>query len=360
MSEQGRTFACERIEIMDEVTGAFLVQLTAAQTFSTNYYFEHNSFFSDDKTLLFTSQRYPGRGAPAEMFRVDEDGQNLTQLTDEDHPLGCFSFPAWEGRTVWGMRGNVLMSLDPDTFEEHEIACYDDATGFGACTLTGDDRYFIGITTLKDGTSAVVRFRTDGSEAVAMCHGMPFNHIVANPGRPEFTFNGQGPEHAGFYVSDLDGDEVKPFPFQQFAHCAWLGKTGPMQGTLLPPGHGITVMSSDHEEPTYLTTGGPYFWHSAATVDGTWIVADTNWPDVGVQLVHVETGRYGCLCKTRGSNADWVHPHPSFNRKGTRVVFASDRTGIPQVYLATVPDHLIKEIADGELTHRQRWVGKIL
>ena len=360
MSERGSSFGCERIEIMDDVTGAFILQLTAAQTFSTNYYFEHNSFLCDDRTLVFNSQRYPGRGAPLDMFRVDEDGRNLTQLTDEKHPLGYFSFPAWKSRLIYGTRENRLICLNPDTFEEDEILCFEEGTGFGACTITSDDRYFIGITTLKDGTRVIVRMSTDGSEAVTMCHGLPVNHVVANPARPEFTFNGEGQGHRGAFVCDVETGEARPFPFDQFAHCAWMGRKGPMQGTLLPPGHGISMIASDEEEAALIVTGGPYFWHSASTLDGEWIVADTNWPDVGIQLINVATRRYGCLCKSLGSNADWVHPHPAFNREGTKVVFASDRTGIPQVYLVTIPDHLRNEISGGQLTHRQRWVGRVI
>jgi len=357
MSERGRTFGREAVEIADPVTGAVMVRLTAAPLFSTNLYFEHQSFLSDDKALLFLSQRYPGRGVPWDVFRVDEDGRNLTQLTDEDHPLG-HPIPAWNRRLVYGVKRNILISLDPDTFEETEIACCDEATGFGACTLSGDGTYFFAVATLKDGTRAVARLRTDGAEAVTICHGMPYNHIVANPAKPEFTFSGQSaPEiRQGMYVSDFDGDRVRPFPFQQFAHCAWLGRTGRMQGTLLPPGHAVMTITSDDTEPK-LTASGPYFWHSAASSDAKWIVADTNWPDVGLQLIHVESGRYGCPCKTLGSNGDWTHPHPSFNRKGTKVVFTSDRTGLPQVYLVTIPDHLREEIGNGALTLRQRWVG---
>jgi len=360
MSERGQTFGREAVEIMDEATGALMVRLTSAPLFSVNLYFEHNSFLGDDKALLFLSQRYPGRGVPWDLFRVDEDGRNLAQLTDEKHPLG-HPIPAWEGRLIYGFRRNILLSLDPDTFEETEIACCDEATGFGACTLSGDEKYFFACATLKDGTRAVVRLNTDGKEVVTMCHGLPYNHIVANPGKPEFTFSGPSTkEHRqGMHVCDNDGANPRYFPFQQFAHCAWLGRTGRMQGTLLPPGHAVMSIASDETEPK-LIAAGPYFWHSGASADGKWIVADTNWPDVGIQLIHVESGRYACLCKSLGSNGDWTHPHPSFNRKGTKVVFASDRTGLPQVYLATIPDHIRTELETGNLTHRQRWVGKAI
>ena len=360
MSQRGRTFGRETVEMTDPVTGAFVLQLTAAQNFSTNLYFEHQSFLCDDKTLIFLSQRAPGRGMPYDLFRVDIDGRNMTQLTDEEHPLG-HPIPSWDKRIIYGFRKNVLLSLDPDTLEETELNRCDEATGFGACTLSGDDKYFIAVATMKDGTSAIVRLATDGSDVAVMCEGLPYNHIVANPGKPEFTFSGKGSAEfpQGVMVCNNDGTNLRHFVFQQFAHCAWLGRTGRMQGTLLPPGHAIMAIASDETEPTPIASG-VYFWHSAASLDAKWIVADTNWPDIGIQLIHVESGRYACLCKSLGSNGDWTHPHPSFNRAGTQVVFNSDRTGVPQIYLATIPDAIRMQLETGALTHRQRWVGKVI
>jgi Tol biopolymer transport system component len=34
----------------------------------------------------------------------------------------------------------------------------------------------------------------------------------------------------------------------------------------------------------------------------------------------------------------WTHPHPSYSPDERLVVFASDRTGTTQVYVARVPD----------------------
>jgi Tol biopolymer transport system component len=33
----------------------------------------------------------------------------------------------------------------------------------------------------------------------------------------------------------------------------------------------------------------------------------------------------------------WTHPHPSWSRDESKVAFASDRTGITQVYVAEIP-----------------------
>ena len=96
---------------------------------------------------------------------------------------------------------------------------------------------------------------------------------------------------------------------------------------------------------------GPYFWHAGASFDGEWIIADTNWPDRGLQLVHVPTGRYAPLCHPNSSNGypQWTHPHPQLSPDGKYALYGSDRTGCPQVYLAEITDEFRAHVADGRL-----------
>ena len=87
---------------------------------------------------------------------------------------------------------------------------------------------------------------------------------------------------------------------------------------------------------------------------GRRMVADTNHPDVGIQIFDPRdgVGAPTTLCHPQASNAGehWkgpfpyargpvkvyapqhTHPHPNFSPDGSRVVFTSDRTGHAQVY----------------------------
>lgn len=362
MFERGTTYGREVIERTDPVTGAFVIQLTAAQNASAKLYFELQSFLCDDRTIIFHSQRVPGRGAPVELFRVDTDGRNLTQLTDDQHPL-THPVPAWTTRSVYGLRKNVLIRLDVDMLEETEIACCDEAVGGASSSISGDDRFFFTVATMRDGQKAIVRFATDGSEVVIMLRGIPVNHVNVDPAGTQFTFNRSlDPNDPGrIQICGFDGGNLRAFPFQRFAHRSWLGGTGRVQGPLAAPARGIGSIAPDETE-LKLVAGGSSFWHAASSLDGKWIVSDTNWPDVGIQLVHVESGRYACLCKSLGTNSvgQETHPHPSFNRAGTHVLYTSDRTGVSQIYLAAIPDAIRTELETGTLTHRQRWPGKVI
>ncbi len=124
-----------------------------------------------------------------------------------------------------------------------------------------------------------------------------------------------------------------------FAHCTLHGRTDMVQGCGLPPERCIWTAEAGRE-PEKLVQG-PYFWHSAGSMDGEWIVADTNWPDHGIQLVHVPTRHFRTLCHphaTLRGAVDCGHTHPCISQDGRLVVFRSDRTHIQQAYVAHVTD----------------------
>lgn len=95
-------------------------------------------------------------------------------------------------------------------------------------------------------------------------------------------------------------------------------------------------------------------WHAACDRTGRRMVADTNHPDIGLQLFDPRdgVGEPTTICHPHATNQGehWkgpfpyangpvkvyapqhTHPHPSFAPDGSRVVFTSDRTGCAQVY----------------------------
>jgi Tol biopolymer transport system component len=115
-------------------------------------------------------------------------------------------------------------------------------------------------------------------------------------------------------------------------------------------------------------------WHIAPNRAGTQVLCDTNHPDLGLQIVDVASGSWRTICQSRSSNqgtqwrtsryalaADfaaarsaakstnlswmetdsdtvygpqWSHPHPSWSSDESKIAFASDRTGVAQVYVA--------------------------
>jgi hypothetical protein len=116
-------------------------------------------------------------------------------------------------------------------------------------------------------------------------------------------------------------------------------------------------------------------WHIAPDRAGDRVLCDTNHPDEGIQIISVRDGSRKLVCRSESSNrgSQWrtsryalkedfeaaragqgsalswmeadkdtvygpqcTHPHPSWSRDEGKIVFTSDRTGTPQVYVAAV------------------------
>jgi len=346
---KGKTYTPERISFTDARTGVRLLQLTSFPTMSMSLSYYAMNFTPDSKTLIFLSQREPKRDAPWDLFRVDVDGLNLTQLT-ESEGLGGFALSP-DGQWVYFHRGSVLWRVSMDNFEEEEIVGLDGIDHCGAGFVSPDGVYYFTQAYTPQGKTVLARYRTDGMEAVILreWEGKVRALHSCDPG-------GSGILTYEHRLLDYEGEEKGVFTTSyEFAHWTFLGRTGRLQGTALPPDRALLHLGLGEERPTYIAQG-VYFWHSASTLDGEWIVADTNWPDEGLQLVHVPTGRYRPLCYARSSQGhpQWTHPHPQFSPDGRYVLFTSDRTGIAQIYLAEVPDELRERIRSGQLTPKER------
>jgi len=350
---KGTQYGLERIEFVDPQTGADIIQLTSNPTVSSTLYFENMNFTPDSKTLIFTSRRTSKRGAPSDLYRIDVDGRNLTQLTECDN-LGSAAMSLDGTRAFFGT-GKELRSVDLKTCDEEVLARIEDAASVGNPTVGG--KYGFARVGTKDG-SRIIRVELETGETMTVREGKRIAHLNASRTGNWMAwietaeineYNTQT-----WYVMRPDGSENRRWSVQNWAHSAWVGSTDRMQGTLLPPGHAI-LWASPEERPGATIAAGPYFWHSSASLDGEWIVSDTNWPDIGLQLIHVPTGRYSTLCLSQATNSNHpAHPHPCFSPDGARVLYNSDRTGINQIYLVTIPDWLRDELRTGNLLMRHR------
>ncbi len=150
-------------------------------------------------------------------------------------------------------------------------------------------------------------------------------------------------------------------------HETFLGRTGDLVFTIWP--RALCRMDWTTREIRTITEYNA--WHIAPDRAGTRILCDTNHPDEGLQIIDAETGSRRALCASGSSNqgSQWrqsryalaedfvharntlswmenavdtvygpqhTHPHPSWSNDESMVTFASDQTGVTQVYVATV------------------------
>ena len=353
----------------DPETGVTLHQLTDHPSISHPTYFLQCSFTQDQAHLVFTGYR----DGSAQLLEAGFPDGEIRQLTGGDpiHPFSPVIAP--DGSVVF-VRGGSIWRLDRDTLDESRIAC--PGGQLGECSLSPAGDRYVAACKRGDGWGLVVG-TVDGSVKGFIAFARTVIHPQFNPLDPDWIefaadpaprmhrvrFDGTGME----CLYDHGNDEfVVHETFlgasQDLAFCVW-----PFSLRRLDWRTGEISMISEFNA-----------WHITPNRAGTKILCDTVHPDIGLQLVDVSTGAHAPVCRSDASSGgsqwrhsryavaedwerarkaadksrslswmemaadtvygpQWTHPHPSFSRDETMAVFASDRSGCTQVYVAELP-----------------------
>ena len=343
------SYGSERALFRDPRSGLRVIRLTHSPCISHNMYFEMCSFTADDEYVILRSQRYAGRDAPYDLLRARTDGMELLQLTEYDDLSGMVASPA-TGHVLYQTGGEVrkmdMVSLDETTVAKAP------GTGPGhvGCSASIDrmgETYF-SICRLSETRTGLFWVSVATGETEIIHESESQNHVHASPDGKTVHFNDFSDGTGKPTFIDADGANLREYTFRQFAHHTWFGEDGRMQGTLVPPGSAIVTWAEGEGEPTFLTQGR-YYWHSGTSLDAQWIVADTNWPQEGLYMLHVPSRTVSYLCDPRSScsHPQWTHPHPALSPNMKYVVFNSDMTGVGQVYLVELTEEFLEQAAEG-------------
>jgi len=375
-----RPFASERIQRVDPHTGVKVIQLTSYPTPSAHLLYDWPSITPDNRWVLLFSQRAAAREAPWDLFRVDADGLNLFQLTEvgeREEPGGYYGRPAarlsLDGRTVYGVWGLALCTVDMESGRREELCSLQGHCPPGSVVhnlyLAADGRRLF--VTHRGHPSGALRVDLESGQVdqvelggyLSACDPTGPRLVVAKgtvtwgtetraDGSRVVTNTGQLQAR---WLTDEDGRDLEPLSPEMFAHASLLGGRLAVQGCGQPPHRCIWLVEPGHQARQLAS--GPYFWHSGASWSGEWIAADTNWPDQGLQLVHVPSGRFATICHAGASQEhyEFGHPHPALSPDGSLCVFRSDRTGVPQVYVAHLTAEFRERVMAGELS-AEKWM----
>ncbi|HEY3743821.1 MAG TPA: hypothetical protein VGL53_28445 [Bryobacteraceae bacterium] len=355
---------------MDAATGRPVHQMTNAAGMSHPTYFLQRSFTPDNRTLVFTSYRDENQ---AQLFEVGFPDGEIRQLTDGEaiHPFSPAILPG--GEEIVFVRGGSIWTLRRDTLEERLVVDFPDGQ-LGECSFTTDGEWLTAAVKLR-GEAGLVSGRTDGSE----WRFIPFPRTVIHP-----QFHPREAEWIEFAADPAprmhrvrrDGSGLECLyqhgNHEFVVHETFLGETGDLVYTVWP--HSLKRMNWKTLEHTPIAEFNA--WHITPNREGTKVLCDTNHPDRGLFLIDVATGAAELLCLSESSNAgsqwktsryalaadfaaarseaaknlswmeagaadtvygpQWTHPHPSFSPDETLVAFASDRTGVTQVFVADI------------------------
>jgi dipeptidyl aminopeptidase/acylaminoacyl peptidase len=372
---KGRQFPSELLRRRDGATGVEVLQLTAGAAISHATYFLQSSFTPDGRTLLFISNRTGNW----QLYTISPYPNGPIRQLTAAAPIHPFS-PAIhaDGRRVFFVRGASIWHIDMETLAETCVIDFGDGS-MGEPSLDPMGEWLVAAIK-KDSQSGLAAGRADGRE----WHVIPYPRTVIHP---QFhPFEPEWLEFAGDPAPRMhrvrrDGSDLECLYEHQndefVVHETFLGRTGDLVYTVWP--RALRVMDWATREHRTICEGNA--WHITPNRDGTKVLCDTNHPDRGIFLIDVATGeqRKVCLSEASGGGSQWrtsryalpadfaaarsgeqrgaatslswmeagtdtvygpqwTHPHPSFSPDERHVVFASDRTGTTQVYVAAIPD----------------------
>jgi len=358
---KGQEYNWERKGFRDERTSTEILQLTGFPTVNHAFYFHVQSFTPDSKTLVFLSYTELRRDSTPNIFRVDVDGTHLVQLTDSQGIESAVLAP--DGKAVYFLIGGQLRSVDINTCEEKVMGEVEGVKAWingpsrvhlsDTGSVSADGEFFITGRQMLDGRNVILRYSIHSPEAhILYEHPTGIAHVQFDPYTSDrIAFCTSSDEHhRNIWTIKRDGTDGHVLNLQHGnGHFAWL-KRNDMEGVVVMSNttspRGAIKYCGVNQIDGRIIAQGKNFWHASPSKDGKWIVADTNWPDEGIYIIHASTGKIKSLCYPKSSegHAQWTHPHPFFSPDGKMVVFNSDRSGLPHVYLAKISDEFLKDL----------------
>ena len=339
-------------------------QITSGTHINHPTYFLQCSFFPGDREMFFTSYRT----GEAQLFEVSLESGETRQVTHGAaiHPFSAALHP--DGATLVVTRGAELWAVRRDSGGERRIFAFE-GTQLGECSIAPGGEWLTAAFK-RGGQNGLVAGRFDGSG----WHPIPFPRTVIHPQfhplEPEWIeFSGDpAPRMHRVRRDGSDMECLYAHGNDEFlVHETFLGATGDLVFTVWPR----ALRRMDWTTREMRTIADYNAWHISPDRAGRRILCDTNHPDQGLQIIDAGTGARRHLCDSLSSNqgsqwrkscyalaedfqharetlswmesaADTVygpqhtHPHPGWSNEERMVAFASDRTGVTQVYLCEV------------------------
>lgn len=265
--------------------------------------------------------------------------------------------------------GDIIVTRDGGLWAGDRLIFEAANAELGECSISGDGQWLTAA--YKRGAErGLVAGRFDGTA----WHAIPFPRTVIHPqfhplepkwiefaGDPAPRMHRVRRDGSGMECLHQHGND------EFMVHETFLGSSGDLVFTVWPR----LLCRMDWTTRQISTITEYNAWHIAPDHRGERILCDTNHPDEGLQIIDVATGARRQLCLSEssnqgtqwrkscyalaedfanaGKNLSWMenaadsvygpqytHPHPSWSFEEDKVAFASDRTGVTQVYVVQV------------------------
>lgn len=361
----------------DRCTGTCIRQVTTASAHHHHPFFIIPAYDDAMQRLIFVSYR---TGSP-QIFAEERATGELRQLTDRaDLAESEWSVhPSHDGKSVFFTAGTSGWQLNLETLEERELVNFDVAcksklavksaatamkdegmvaAAMGTTALSHDDKsWAVKFNIGKESALAIID--TDTGEHDIILQRDSIAHLQFCPDDANLLYYA-GPLTDRVWVIHRDGSGNRCLYARNveknewITHETWIPGTRELAFVNWP--RGVRCVNVDTGTERQVATFNA--WHAISNPAGTCMVADTNFPDIGIQIFDPRDGigEPQTLCYPAASSIGehWngpfpyangpvqvyapqhTHPHPSFSPDGQHVVFTSDRSGFTQIYEATL------------------------
>ena len=362
---KGSRYSPEARIHIDSHTGVQVRQVTGHPSTHHHPFFFIQAYDDSMRWLFFVSHR---TGSP-QIFAEDRQTGELVQLTDHPNIAEWSIQPAHGGHVLFFTAGTSGWRLEMGSLEEYELVSFasdrmrEDGTIAAAMGTTGlsyDDQWWaVAYKVGSDSELAIID--TETGEPQVILRRDSISHIQFCPDDPDLLFYA-GPLTDRVWIINRNGSGNRRLyrrqPGEWITHESWIPRTRELAFVDWPKG--IRCIHVDTGTERRVTSFNA--WHAVCNRAGTLMVADTTFPDIGLQLFNPLDGdghpRTLCYPEASSIGAHWsgpfpydhgpvkvyapqhTHPHPSFSPDGKRVVFTSDRTGYSQVYEVEIPTDL--------------------
>lgn len=365
---KGTLYPAESVAEVDERTGAAIRRITSAPAVHHHPFFMIPAYDDAMQWTVFASAR---TGKPQLFAEVRATGE-LLQLTDRDD-LGDWSIhPSHDGRFVYFTAGNGGWRVHLPSCREEQLVDFRDlaadnagagsavamreqgmvGAAMGTTALSHDDRYWaVKFNVGQQAHLAIVDTASGQGEIILQRDTVA--HLQFCPDDNNLLFYA-GPLTDRVWIIRRDGSDNRRLyrraPGEWITHETWIPGTRELAVVDWPKG--VRAIHADTGLERRVCSFNA--WHPVCDKDGTRMVADTNFPDIGLQLFDPRdgVGTPTTLCYPQASSmgAHWggpfpydhgpievyapqhTHPHPTFSPDGRYVLYTSDRTGFAQLY----------------------------
>jgi hypothetical protein len=361
----------------DADSGAQIRMLTSAPALTDDIYCEQPYCSADGNRLALHRKHDPDPTVPGGLmiyeigtYRIAKAQRHVTGIANAAYSGVLFV-------TVGEGADKRLVRIDLNTLERTELFAWGDIPTAAISSVSADDRYGIGQVRLDVQRWGAVRVDlTNGKwemihdgEFICNQH-LQFRlysgaRILVQENRG-CLFDADGlrvrpfdERGTGLYSIAADGTDRRDFPVSHphtpgtTGHECWIGDTDHVLVTLQATWSdgektgNVLEVSHDWPQPRVVFETPKVWNHISVTKCGRYFITDSyQLPRVPILVGSIKTGKTRVLChsKTSGGGAQYSHAHPYITSDNRWAVFNSDRTGLAQVYIASISEEFLSSL----------------